>query len=238
MSNVVVKDFKDWWLPTSWNDISLKTFQEIQRYYDGMDDREIDYRDLLKIFSNKTDDEINMLPADFLEKMLIMLQFLNEKPLMDEPTNKIEYNGEEYVVNTMEKMKFGEFVDTQTAIKNDKTDLASIMAILCRKKGEIYDSDFIANKFDDRKAMYENMPITKVYPVIAFFLTLWIQLETPSALYLTLKEEIDHTLKLIETSKTNGDGSISYTRSDKRTLKKLQKQLNSLQRKYSFFSPI
>lgn len=192
-------NFGDWNIPTSWDDITLKKFQEINKYYSDKD-KEFDVREIIHIMTDKTIDEVNELPAEFLQIIMEKLSFLQVEPEQQEPTNKIEINNEIYQINFMEKLKTGEYVSVDNILKTDKNDYASILAILCRKEGEIYDSKFEAELFEQRKKMFEEQPITKVLPIIGFFLNLYILLVTPSQLYSQVEEELNRIQKSIKTS--------------------------------------
>ena len=100
------------------------------------------------------------MPSEFIETMLVHLQFMNTK-LEVEPSSQIDIDGKIYRINYTEKLKFGEFVDVETLIKEDKYNWAGILAMLCRLEGEVYDDDFIADKLDGRIKMYEEMHINK-----------------------------------------------------------------------------
>lgn len=226
-----VKEFGNITVPTSWNEINLKTFQKIQTLASTDENGErndINIRELIKIFTDKTEDEINELPMEFLETILLHLSFINFPPDINEPTNKIIIDKEEYIVNTMEKMKTGEFVDSQQVLKDDPNNLAGILGIICRKKGEKYDSEFIAEKYEERVKMFEETPITDILPIVGFFLRLHLILEAPSLLSSMAEEEIDLIHRHIENSQNSGDGQRSSMRSAKKTLKKLRKQLKAI----------
>lgn len=222
----VIKDFGSWNVPTSWNDITLKIYEEIERYYEGKDEK-FDVRDVLNILTDKTEDEINALPAEFLDVILTHLIFLTLTPEVGEPTNKIVIDGEEYSINFMEKLKLGEYVAIDNILKADKHDYASILAILCRKEGEIYDSTYEAEVFDKRKEMFENQPVTKILPIVSFFLDLYITLETPSQLYSQVESAISHIQQTIDSSQKIG---ASKRLSLNWQMKKLRKSLKSIKR--------
>ena len=59
-------DYGKWTVPTRWEDVTLKQFQEVERYYEDKD-KKFDVREVLEIFTNHTRDEINALPIEFLE---------------------------------------------------------------------------------------------------------------------------------------------------------------------------
>lgn len=222
----VVKDFGKWNVPASWDEITLKLYEEIERFYDGKDEN-FDVRDVLTILTNKTEDEINALPAEFLDTILTHLIFLTTTPEVGEPTNKIEIDGEEYSINVMEKLKLGEYVSVDNIIKGNKHDYASILAVLCRKKGEIYDSKFEAEVFDKRKEMFEKQPVTKILPIISFFFSLYIMSERLSQLYSLVEEGINLTQQNIKNSETIGASKKLYLNWQMRKLKKSLKSIKS-----------
>ena len=69
MDNENVIDFGKWTVPTSWEEITLKQFQEIEKYYSNKD-KDFDIREVLHIFTNKTEDEINALPITFTNELM------------------------------------------------------------------------------------------------------------------------------------------------------------------------
>ena len=141
-------DYGQWVVPTKWEDVTLKQFQEIERFYEDKD-KDFDVREVLHIFTNKGIDEINALPLEFLEEIMRNLLFLKERPEEKKPTNSVTINGERYAVQIENKLKVGEYVATDTALKGDKHNYAAILAILCRKDGELYDSKFEQHLVDD-----------------------------------------------------------------------------------------
>lgn len=223
----IIKDFGKWNVPSSWNDISLKVYQDIERYYADKEDKQFDVRDVLHILTNKSDDEINELPADFLDTILTHLLFLVTTPEVGDDTNRIKIDGEEYIINIMEKLKLGEYVAVDNVIKTDRHDYASILAILCRKKDEIYDSKFEAEVFEKRKEMFLNQPITSILPIIGFFLSLYMALERHSQLYLLVEEGINHIQQSIDNSEKIG---VSKRLSLNWRMRKLRKSLKSIKR--------
>ena len=213
-------NFGDWNVPTSWDDITLKKFQEINKYYSDKD-KEFDVREVIHIMTDKTIDEVNELPAEFLQIIMEKLSFLQVEPEQQEPTNKIEVNNEIYQINFMEKLKTGEYVSVDNILKADKNDYASILAILCRKEGEIYDSKFEAELFEQRKKMFEEQPITKILPIIGFFLNLYIVSVTPSRLFSKVEEELNRIQKSIKTSTEIGVFKKHYLNWRMKKLKRL-----------------
>ena len=224
--NNIIKDFGEWNCPTKWDDVTLKIYQEIDKYYKDKD-KKFDVRDVLHILTNKSDDEINELPAEFLDTILTHLIFLTTTPEVGEPSNKIKIDGEVYMVNVMEKLKLGEYVAVDNVIKADASDYASILAILCRKEGEVDDSKFEAEVFEKRKEMFENQPVTKILPLISFFLDLYMVSKIPSQLFSAVEEGIN----LIQQSIKNSENLGAFKKlSLNWQMKKLRKSLKSIKR--------
>jgi len=215
-------DFGQWNVPRSWSDVTLKQYQDIERFYEDKE-KNVDLREIIHILCNKTIDEVNALPVEFLDIILEKLTFLQTQPEVKEPTNKIKIDGEEYVVNIMEKLKTGEYCAFDTVLKNDPHNYAAMLAILCRKPGEIYDSKFEAEVFENRVKMFEQQPITNILPICSFFLQLWLLSETHSKLYTEVEEAINLIAKQLKTSKQIGACKRLYLTWQIQRLKKLLK---------------
>ena len=223
MDNENVIDFGSWTVPTSWEEITLKQFQEIEKYYSDKD-KDFDIREVLHIFTNKTEHEINALPITFTNELMNKLMFLKDKPKDYEPSNFIEIDGVRYSINIMEKLKTGEFVAIDTILKSDPHDYISIFAVLCRKDGEIFDSKFEAEEFDKRVELMGKQPAIKMLPLIAFFFNLYIVRMTHSQLY----SEVEEGLNLIQQNIDNSENLGVFKRHSLNSqMKKLRKLLKS-----------
>lgn len=217
----IIIDLGVWNLPKSWDDVTLAQFSNLQRI---KGEGEAQIYDLLQALCDKTKDEVMQLPIEFVEKMLNRMDFIYTTPEIAAPTNKIEIDGETYQVNYLEKLKAGEYISFDTVIKSDQYNYAAMLAILCRKPDEIYDSKFEAEKFEDREKMFGNQPITKILPIINFFLNLYMVSEMPSHLYSQVEEAINLTRQDIENSPNLGRSRKFFL---KWRVKKLQKLLKS-----------
>ena len=225
-NNVI--DYGKWNVPTSWNQITLKQYQEIEAFYDNTENKSFDVREVIHILCNKTIDEVNALPLEFLDDIMEKMSFLQTKVTEQEPTNTLTINGEKYVVNIQNKLKVGEYVAVDSIIKDDKHNYAAMLAILCRKEGELYDSKFENEILEDRVKMWEQQPITDVLRVISFFLQCYMISATPILLSSKIKEAIDHTRKDIETSHKNGEISKRSMKSAMKKLRKLEKSIKNI----------
>ena len=226
----VEKDFGEWKVPQSWDDLTLGKFQELERLYDGDDDKErkFDVRDVLDLMTDRTKDEINELPIEFTDMLLRKMYWLHEQPDFGKPSNKVTIDGVQYTVHNENEMKFGEYVALDTAMKGDKHNYAAMLAILCRKEGEIFDAKFENEILPSRIEFWKNVSVMKVMPIVSFFLELSSMSLQVSQLSLEIQEGINHILKHIETSKQNGVFSALYTKWQVRKLKKLQKSIKNI----------
>lgn len=226
----VEKDFGEWKVPQSWDDLTLGKFQELERLYDGDDDKErkFDVRDVLDLMTDRTKDEINELPIEFTDSLLRKMYWLHEQPDFGKPSNKVTIDGETYTVHNENEMKFGEYVALDTAMKGDKHNYAAMLAILCRKDGEIFDAKFENEILPSRIEFWKNASVMKVMPIVSFFLELSSMSLQVSQLSSEIQEGINHILKHIETSKRNGVFSALYTKWQVRKLKKLQKSIKNI----------
>ena len=226
----VEKDFGEWKVPQSWDDLTLGKFQELERLYDGDEDKErkFDVRDVLDLMTDRTKDEINELPIEFTDSLLRKMYWLHEQPDFGKPSNKVTIDGVQYTVHNENEMKFGEYVALDTAMKGDKHNYAAMLAILCRKDGEIFDAKFENEILPSRIEFWKNVSVMKVMPIVSFFLELSSMSLQVSQLSLEIQEGINHILKHIETSKRNGVFSALYTKWQVRKLKKLQKSIKNI----------
>lgn len=220
-------DLGSWNVPTKWEDIDLRTYQELERFYEGKDEK-FDIRKVIHILCNKSEDEVNALPLEYLEEIMAYLVFMQESPKEEEPRNFLEIDGERYTVHTENQLRTGEYIASDTLLKSDRHNYAALMAILCRKDGEVYDSRFENEVLEGRIKLFEKQPITKILPIVGFFLNVYITSMTPTLLSSKIREAIDLTRKDIETSATNGEISKRYMKSQMRKLRKLEKYINSI----------
>ena len=220
----VVKDFGKIKIPTKWEEVTLGQFEKIMKLTGG-DSKRVDVISLLCIMTGQDEDYINSLPASFVETLMAHLIFLNDNPrTYDTTSNEIKIGNDLYSIHFLEELKFGEYVEVNESIKNDPLDYSSILAILCRKNGEAFDEDYVANKFKQRKEMFQQQPVTEIIPIIDFFLKLFILSRDNSQGCLTeLESATNQLLMHTNSSVSNGDGEKHSLSWRMRTTRKLKK---------------
>ena len=186
----------------SWEDVTLLQWQNYVRNASSKEDNSVDIISTLETFSDIPRNVINQMPTDLFESVIGRLKWITEQPDQT-PSQSVEINGETYMINVMEKLKVKEYLDLNTVIENDKFNYAMIFSILCRKQGEEYDEEFIADKLPERLEMFEQMNCVDGMKLIAFFLTCWVELETRSRNSLVvqaIKEDAQKLVKSIRSS--------------------------------------
>ena len=214
-------------VPTKWEEVTLKQFTELLTIYDKEDK---DILDIISMFTGRSKDELRKYPMDFINEILIHLQFMNT-PLNIKPSNWVEIDGKKYSVNYMEKLKFGEFVDVETIIKDNKYNYPAILGILCRMDGEVYDDDFIAEKLNDRVKMFEELDMPSAMRLINFFLKLSLRSIAYTQKSLAIqqgKEQAELLAQSIRDSLKDGDLKKLDMIYAKTELRKLEKSLKSI----------
>lgn len=233
----VVKDFGSIKVPTKWEEVSLGQFEKIMKLTGG-ESKRVDVMSLLSILTGQDEDYINSLPASFVETLMAHLIFLNDNPrTYDQTASQIKIGGDFYSIHFLEELKFGEYVEVNESIKNDPLDYSSILAILCRKDGEAFDEDYVANKFRKRKEMFQEQPVTEILPLIGFFLKLFLISRANSQGCLTeLESATNQLLQHTNSSVSNGDGEKRSLSWRMRTTRKLKKLNKAMSRMFSFTS--
>lgn len=216
----------------SWEKMTLKQFSELSRLQARVDEEgnKIPLRtaDLIKVLSNLNEDDIESLPMSIIDIIISKLEFLQTPPTYTN-TNSIIINGEKFRINYEEELKFGEWVDTQTVIDADKFNHSAILAIICRKKDEVYDNKFSQEILPKRIEMFEQQPLDKILPLIGFFLNLlYMSSNITSTSIDHLKEEARELASNLESFLRDGDGKKSFSIWQKIKLIRLKKSIENI----------
>lgn len=213
-------------IPTKWDEITLQTFIKLKSLYNDGDQPSMEQ--LISILANKDIEDVKQYPAIVIERVFDKLGFLKDG-ITNEISNKVEIDNVTYQINYLEELKFGEYVDINTVLDSDNNNWAAILGILCRKENEIYNDDFIAKELPNRIKMFNVQPITRIYPLISFFLTLCMTSENNIQSYLeTIRDQATRIVKHYITSLKNGDGRKRFLNWRMRKLQKLSKQLSNI----------
>ena len=142
-------------------------------------------KDLLKCFTDFDMDKYDVLPVELYNSIMSNFSFVLEDMPQWKPSKHLSHNGMEFIVNDKETLKVLEWDDCESILRNNIYDYPSLLAVLCRKVtgtktdnvtglswevNEVYDYEFANKIFDARREMFAKMPITKVMPLLGFFL--------------------------------------------------------------------
>lgn len=211
-------------IPSKWEDVTLKQFQQILNLQDKNDNLAI-----LAIMLGKTKEEVQQLPSKVLTLFYKNLSFFKNEVKV-EADNKLTINNELYIINDKDNMKVGEYADFNEILQYDRNNYAYMLAILCRKEGEIYDDKYIAEKLEQRKEMFENIPVTEALKTVNFFFQKYISLGMNTEIYSeALKVEVENLLA--ENIKSLSKNGRFFKPSNLRAiikLRKLKKRIKSI----------
>lgn len=217
-------------IPTSWEELKFKQWQNYLRKQDESKDGNVTLIDTLEAFSDIPRNTIMQLPTDLFEAIVGQMKWIMSEPNID-PSNKITINDEEYKINYLEKLRVKEYYDMNIILENDKFNYSALFAILCRKENEIYDEEFVADKFEERCKMFDNINAIEGMKLIGFFLNLYLtheQLLQNSSTIQALKEELTELAKNISNSQKDMGCSIVSRVRQIMILRKLKKFLNRI----------
>ena len=156
-------DYGVWTCPKSWDDITLKKYQDIEIFYEGKDKHDV--RDIIHILCDKTPDEVNALPLEFLDEIMENMLFLNEAPKIEKPSNIIEIDKEKYQVNIMEKLK-GKY--ETVFIVNTELGEEKVQELVAKFKGRIEKNATVENvdEWGKRRLAYPIDDVNDGYYVV------------------------------------------------------------------------
>lgn len=219
-------DLGIWVTPTSWSDITIEQLINLQSL---KGEEPPSMTEIIAALTNHTVEEVEALPISFSEKILGEMSFLQEPMPEVQPSNKVVINGEEYIVHNEKELRTGEFVAAQMAVKDEGNGFPLLLAILARKEGEEYNSDFENKVLPQRVEMFKKARAMDVLPLTTFFLSLWMVSEWLSQSFGEVREALENlTQQLTESSSKGGVGRLLYTKWLTRKLNKLKRSVDGL----------
>jgi len=150
-------------LPTFWGEVSLKTYET---YINVPIRTGAERIARLGILCGLTIEETLQLPAGVFTYIADIMQFATQEPNLT-PANTLTLDGVEYSANIDEGgLSLAEWVDIKTAQKEGYNPLSEVLSIVLRPAGEKYD----AKTATQRKARFEEAPVSVFFGVLGFFL--------------------------------------------------------------------
>lgn len=149
-------------VPTDWTEIKLKHYEE---FYQIKPENLRDRVALVARICNYDADKLLNLPAEMFNIIVDQSFFIFEEFKTD-PSAKVTVNGTTYVIPIEEKLSLGAYIDADETQKAGENVISGILAIVCRPAGEAYDDELT----EVRAAMFGELPMSDIWPLLAFFL--------------------------------------------------------------------
>lgn len=187
-------------IPTEWADVTLGQYE---KWFDSEITTKEDEITFVSKVSNIPLDILQSLPLSFYNDLVQMIGF-SLKDANTLPRNNIKIGDVQYSINAEDELTLAEYVDVETVLQGDTDRLGSVLAIVCRPTGEIYNT----KNLPERIKLFNNLTMDKVYPLFSFFLTLKEQYTKIMKHSLMVQEMVDQLHLHTETSLKNGGGII------------------------------
>ena len=187
-------------VPESWDDVTLGQYE---KWFDYVADTKMKEVELVSLISTIPFDLLSTLPLSFYTDVLNMVSFTFAGNDF-KPSNKIVIDDAVYSVSVKDELTLAQYVDVEATFEEEGNDsrLSEILAIVCLKKGEKYDSKILK----ERKKSFQDLKMNEVFPLLAFFLQLKKNLLMITTFYSKVVEQANQFASLIRTSAENGDG--------------------------------
>lgn len=149
-------------VPESYDDVLLGDYETYYRMKRETINERIDYvAKVLKVEAS----QLLAWPIDVYDYAASKLEFLNgDNPYA--PSPMMTHKGITYLIDVGEKQSFGAWIDVEETQKAGDAVLSTVLSILCRPAGEAYDSEAA----EERQKVFAALPLSKVLPVLGFFL--------------------------------------------------------------------
>lgn len=164
-------------LPLSWDEVSLKQYQDLMVVVENKELSEIEV--MIKTIAALTGAhkrDLTKAPITHLKLVFSALKSLTKQLPENELRRVIEIDGKEYgFIPDMRGLTFGEFVDLDGWLQKGYQNLVDILTILYRpvvkRKGEKYTiEDYDVESVPDRATLFSgSMSVNSVYGALVFF---------------------------------------------------------------------
>ena len=160
--------------PTSWDEVTVEQFINIYKINFENTNELMGVVKLLSAISGIEEETLMMIDIDDFKKLSTELSFFN-KEMDDDVVEFIEINGEQYFLyKEFNKLTTGEIITIELLLEKAEQDLNSIIPdLLClflRKKKDDGTFEKFNTDMMNRRGLFLNIPINKIYHIFNFFL--------------------------------------------------------------------
>lgn len=187
-------------IPQAWNEICLGDYE---KWFAIQPQNRLEETKLIARICNVDESTFLKNPTQLFDIVSDSLSFIFEDNKY-EASNSIDIDGIKHSISFSDELTLAEWIDVEMAFDESKSQskLSEILSILCRPKGEVYDS----KKSEERKKRFADLSMDKVFPLLSFFLQRNEISETTSNLYFSIQDQIARYLRTIRDFAENGDG--------------------------------
>lgn len=149
-------------VPDNWDDITLGDYERISGQ------RPQTAKDRASLVAGICHVGVDILldwPAEVFNRIVDITGFLYADTDAV-PASSVEIDGIMYAVSVGDKFTLGAWIDADEVQKNGQNVLSGVLAIVCRPVGEKYD----CNNNEARQKLFAAQPVSRLLPVLAFFL--------------------------------------------------------------------
>lgn len=186
-------------VPDSWDDVPLGVYETF------CGDDPATARDRVALVAKICGVDTDLLlswPAEIFNRIVGLIGFLfKDNPAS--PNSAVEIDGVRYVVPMEDELSLGAWVDADAVQKRGERILSGVLAIVCRPSGEKYDD----RNNEMREAMFAALPVSKVLPVLAFFLQCKTVSDLRTEAFTRMEEILDLLPRNFATFVRRGDGT-------------------------------
>ena len=213
-------------VPTTLNEIPLKSYQEFLKVQEGSNDEEFVAQKMIQIFCGiELKDIVKMKLTSLNELITHFAKLFSEKPKF-QPTFKIGTQEFGFITN-LEEITFGEYVDLENNLLKWE-DYHKAMAVMYRPIKMKFKDKYEIVDYTPMEEMHELMKFTPVDIAISssvFFWNLGSELLTATLTYLERQIKMNRKTETSLANKlnleNNGVGISQFTHSLKETLQDL-----------------
>jgi len=162
-------------LPESWEEVNVETYQKLfSKSFENLPAIQQTLH-ILTSLTNLSEDIILALPIDTFKEIVDKVRFIFDE-IPNENVEFITINDENYYLYTdYSQLTTGEIISLDTILESNKNNinkcLSDILCIFLRKKKANGKFERFSTLFFERKDIFSQLPISKVYHLIIFFLS-------------------------------------------------------------------
>lgn len=167
---------KSYDFPTSWDEVSVEKFMKIYTSSDTKYEGIMGSVKVLSAISGIDEEILMMMDINDFKNLADQLSFVNQ----DVPKHEVEYlelDGDKYYLySDFNKFTTGEIITIELLLEQGGGNVFPVMLeLLCvflRRKKEDGTFEKYNTNFMSRKDLFKDVPISKIFHIFAFFLTI------------------------------------------------------------------